>query len=160
MKALRTLLARLRPVQHVARPALGERADALARRAVERLSDDERLRGDLTDDCYGPLLAWVSDLLLGAARRSGDAPDAEAVMEAATASARALVAAVSPAAAGGDVAPVAAALAQAPSTLLTPDARARLLAALPRDLASCPSPGERARRLVTALAGTLPAGTS
>lgn len=31
----------------------------LARAVIERLSEDERLRGTLTDDGFGPLLAWA-----------------------------------------------------------------------------------------------------
>ena len=156
VKVLRRLPPCRRWGRTAARPLPGERADALARRAVERLGDDERLRADLTDDSYGPLLSWLSRLLLATARRREADPDAEAIMEAATAAARVLVAAVSRAAASGDVAPIADALAHAPPELLTPAERARVLAALPRDLAAYPSAGARARRVVEAMAAAPP----
>ncbi|MCL5960857.1 MAG: hypothetical protein M1358_16410 [Chloroflexi bacterium] len=40
-------------------------------RAVERLSDDETLRGDLTDYGFGPLFAVVSELAVARAERFG-----------------------------------------------------------------------------------------
>ncbi len=36
-------------------------AESLAQPAVERLSEDETLRGDLTDDGFGPLLEWAAN---------------------------------------------------------------------------------------------------
>ena len=60
-------------------------AEALAERAVGALLDDETLRGDLSDDGFGPLLEWAANALTAAARQVADAPDAqaEARMEAA-----------------------------------------------------------------------------
>ncbi|MDP9372427.1 MAG: hypothetical protein M3Q65_08250 [Chloroflexota bacterium] len=43
-------------------------AETLARGAVEALLDDESLRGDLTDDGFGPLLAWATGALTADAR--------------------------------------------------------------------------------------------
>lgn len=38
-------------------------------RVVERLAEDEALRGDLTDEGYGPLLAVVADLVVARGER-------------------------------------------------------------------------------------------
>ena len=40
----------------------------LARGAVEQLSEDESLRGDLTDDGFSPLLQWASDAAIAYAK--------------------------------------------------------------------------------------------
>lgn len=51
---------------------------ALARRAVEALLENESLRGDLSDDGFGPLLNWATGALTATAREAGHAPDAAA----------------------------------------------------------------------------------
>jgi hypothetical protein len=48
---------------------------ALAQGAVERLVEDERLRGDLTDDGFNPLIEWGTAALTEAARGVTAAPD-------------------------------------------------------------------------------------
>jgi hypothetical protein len=50
-------------------------AAALAQGPVERLLEDERLRGDLTDDGFNPLLTWGTDALTAVAQGVADAPD-------------------------------------------------------------------------------------
>ena len=50
-------------------------AAALAQGSVERLVENERLRGDLTDDGFNPLLTWATDALTAAAQGMVDAPD-------------------------------------------------------------------------------------
>ncbi len=77
-------------------------AEALAERAVGALLDDETLRGDLSDDGFGPLLEWATNALTAAARQVADAPDAEAEarMEAAGAAVKDTLAAAVQAAGG------------------------------------------------------------
>lgn len=53
-------------------------AESLAQGAVERLMEDEALRGDLTDSGFGPIVAWASNALLDAAQNVADAPEATA----------------------------------------------------------------------------------
>lgn len=53
-------------------------AAALAQSAAETLLGDETLRGDLTDDGFGPLLDWALAALKAAAARAAALPDAEA----------------------------------------------------------------------------------
>lgn len=48
---------------------------ALAKHAVEALLDNEALRGDLSDDGFGPLLNWATGALTATARAAGDVPD-------------------------------------------------------------------------------------
>lgn len=50
-------------------------AAALAQGPVERLMENERLRGDLTDDGFNPLLTWATDALMAAAQGVKDAPE-------------------------------------------------------------------------------------
>lgn len=50
-------------------------AAALAQGPVERLAEDERLRGDLTDDGFNPLFTWGTDALTAAAQGVAEAPD-------------------------------------------------------------------------------------
>jgi len=50
-------------------------AAALAQGAVERLLENERLRGDLTDDGFNPLIAWGTDALAEAAQGVTAVPD-------------------------------------------------------------------------------------
>jgi len=44
-------------------------AETLAQGAVERLVENETLRGDLTDTGFGPIVEWASNALLGAAQQ-------------------------------------------------------------------------------------------
>lgn len=52
-------------------------AMALAQGAVEALLDDEALRGDLSDDGFGPLVEWGTNALKAAAEEIVQSPDAE-----------------------------------------------------------------------------------
>lgn len=53
-----------------------EDAESLAQTAVERLSEDESLRGDLTDDGFGPLLEWAANAAIAYAQNlKSDKPD-------------------------------------------------------------------------------------
>ncbi len=64
--------------------------EALERSAAEQLLDDEKLRGDLTDDEYSPLQAWALDQLHARimAIASPDTPEAETEVEHAVADLR------------------------------------------------------------------------
>lgn len=53
-------------------------AESLAQGAVERLLENESLRGELTDDGFGPIVEWASNALIGAAQDVADAPEATA----------------------------------------------------------------------------------
>lgn len=75
-------------------------AEALARSAAEPLLEDEALRGDLTDEGYGPLLDWATNALTAAAERVATAPDAERRMEDAGAAVKATLQAAVQAAQG------------------------------------------------------------
>lgn len=66
---------------------------ALAQGAVERLLEDERLRGDLTDDGFNPLLTWATAALTSAAQGATD-DTATARMAEAEATTKRLVGAV------------------------------------------------------------------
>lgn len=68
---------------------------ALAQGAVERLLEDERLRGDLTDVGFSPLLNWATAALIAAAQRATGGPeDAAARMSEAEETTKRLVGAV------------------------------------------------------------------
>lgn len=50
--------------------------DAIARQVIERLSEDESLRRNLTDDAFKPILDLVTSLVPAAAERASAQPDA------------------------------------------------------------------------------------
>lgn len=68
----------------------------VARDVVEQLLDDERLRGELSDDGYGPLLDWATVTLIAAAEDAVALrpEDAKLRMEAARDAVRTTMAAV------------------------------------------------------------------
>lgn len=49
--------------------------ETLAQGAVERLVENETLRGDLTDIGFGPIVEWASNALIGAAQQMTADPD-------------------------------------------------------------------------------------
>jgi hypothetical protein len=55
--------------------------DDLANAAIERLVEDERLRGDLTDDGYQPLQDWAIARLQRIAHEAAHHPDPQAAMD-------------------------------------------------------------------------------
>jgi len=91
-----------------------------ARRAVERLSEDEALRGDLTDEGYGPLLGVAAGLAVARAGRFASTDDLYLAL-------RRLLKGAVDAAERSDLSSLAAAAAPA---LIEPDERAALLGAL------------------------------
>jgi hypothetical protein len=74
--------------------------DDWARTAVERLAEDEALRGDLSDAGFGPLLDWGVAAVLAYAAKATDA----AAMERYTGQVRRVIRAAVTAAAAGELA--------------------------------------------------------
>lgn len=72
-------------------PAPAISPDDLANAAIERLAEDEALRGDLTDDGYAPLQNWAFARLQRIAREAVHHPDPRAAMDGYTAQIRAFV---------------------------------------------------------------------
>lgn len=66
-------------------------ADDLANAVIERLTEDEALRGDLTDDGYLPLQSWAIARLQQIAREAAHHPDPQAAMDAYTTHIRSFV---------------------------------------------------------------------
>lgn len=50
-------------------------AESLAQSAVERLTEDEALRGDLTDAGFSPIIEWATNALLKAAQDAANQSD-------------------------------------------------------------------------------------
>src|SRR5262245_596841 len=71
-------------------------AEALAQGAVERLIEDEALRGDLPDVGFSPIIEWATNALVAAAQEAAPLADeeAQARMDAAESSAKRIVRAV------------------------------------------------------------------
>lgn len=65
--------------------------DDLANSAIERLAEDEALRGDLTDDGYLPLQNWAFARLQRIAHEVAHHPDPQAAMDGYAAQLRAFV---------------------------------------------------------------------
>jgi hypothetical protein len=82
--------------------------DDLANPAIERLAEDEALRGDLTDDGYLPLQNWAFARLQRIAHEAVHHPDPQAAMDGYTSQIRAFVQAAVRAAESGDLGDLAA----------------------------------------------------
>ncbi len=138
-------------------PALVLSPGSLARPEIELLAEDEALRGGLTDAGFGPVLDWVTSLVMAAAIRIAGEPEPTPRMEQVGAAARALVRAIVRAAEQGDIHPLSAALAP---PLLTADQARRAQQALSPPGEAETAPDERAplivRRLADAVAGDRP----
>jgi hypothetical protein len=65
--------------------------DDLANAAIERMAEDESLRGDLTDDGYLPLQNWAFARLQKIAHEAAHHPDPQAAMDGYTSQIRAFV---------------------------------------------------------------------
>ena len=78
--------------------------ERIARLVSERLAEDERLRGDLTDDGFGPVLKLVSSLVPTAAERTTVDPHVTNAEDAVSHGARTLTRAIVDAATTGDAA--------------------------------------------------------
>jgi hypothetical protein len=79
------------PVEAPPAPASAVSPDVLANAAIERLAEDESLRGDLTDDGYLPLQNWAIARLQQIAHEAAHHPDPQAAMDGYTAQIRAFV---------------------------------------------------------------------
>jgi hypothetical protein len=125
-------------------------AGDLAQRVAERLSEDEALRGSLTDAGFGPLLDWATNIVTAAAHRTSasGAANADTLSDAARNLLRALV----QAAESGDASSVHDAFSQ---PLFTAEESSTLRGAL----ADLPAQGDadaRAKGLAQALANHVP----
>lgn len=129
---------------------------ALAQPYAERLAEDERLRGSLSDVGFGPVLSWVTELLTAAAQRATTERNAGSMMEQAGDVALDLVRGVVAAAESGQTGDLAAALRP---PLLTADEATRARSAIPAAFARVEDPDAQARAIVSALTAVAP-GTS
>jgi hypothetical protein len=77
--------------------------DDLANPAIERLAEDESLRGDLTDDGFLPLQNWAFARLQRIAHEAAHHPDPQAAMDGYTAQIRDFMQAAVQAAESGDL---------------------------------------------------------
>ena len=77
--------------------------DELANAAIERLAEDEALRGDLTDDGYLPLQRWAFDQVARTAQDAAQHPAPSGVMDAAADAVRETLSAAVAAAESGDL---------------------------------------------------------
>lgn len=77
--------------------------DDLANPAIERLAEDEALRGDLTDDGYLPLQNWAFARLQHIAHEAVHHPDPQAAMDGYTSQIRAFMQAAVQAAESGNL---------------------------------------------------------
>jgi hypothetical protein len=127
--------------------------DDLAAPAIEQLAEDERLRGDLTDDGFLPLQTWAVARLTDIARDAADERHPQAVMQAAAQTLRRFVAAAVAAAEAGR-------LGDLPRQVRAPVVQAqnasRVRAALQR-IVFGPDADANARAIAGALAADVPA---
>ncbi len=72
------------PVSAAADAPAAVAPDDLARPAMERIAEDEALRGDLTDDGYTPLQTWAFARIKAMAGDAAHAADPQSAMDAAT----------------------------------------------------------------------------
>ena len=127
---------------------------ALAQRAFEPISEDETLRGSLTDDGFNPLVEWASQALLSAAEDAAKLPDPDASdrMDSAGEAVKRVMAAVVQAAASRDRGDLLALL-QAPLIARRLPTRARLAVA---EMRLGDDADENAKALTAALSGLHP----
>jgi len=126
-------------------PAESER---IARLVSERLAEDERLRGGLTDAGFGPVLNLVTSMVPSAAIRATSDPNSTNAEDSVSHGARALTRAIVDAASTGDVTGLKPFLDE---PILSGDAAERARAAIADEPQWSESPDERARRLVEIL---------
>jgi hypothetical protein len=127
--------------------------DQIARQVIERLAEDESLRGDLMDDAFKPIIDWVTSLVPAAASRAAPDPDpdeaGEQLNDAARQTVRSLVRVVS----DGDTSSL---RDQLQPPLLTADEAERARQAVPDGPLPGSSAAERAQALIAALKSALP----
>lgn len=158
MIRLRNLFARIRKLRErapvAAPPPETPQVDTepIARSVVERLNEDEMLRGDLTDRGFAPVLNFVTSLVPAAASRAASGSTREDVEEAVSHGARGLARAIVAAAETGDVAALGE---QLGTPMLPADGAERARRSLASGLSSAAGPDERAVAIVAALAASL-----
>jgi len=140
------------PEAAAAEPEVDHDNDAVARQVIERLSEDEALRRNLTDDAFKPILDLVTSLVPAAAARTSTQSDAADQL---SQSARQLVQGLSAAVASGDPSVVSADLLQ---RFMTEDQAAETLRALASRTLPDGSDGERAESLVGTVKSALQRG--
>ncbi len=123
-------------------------AESISRLVVERLSEDEALRGDLTDRGFGPVLSFVSSLIPSAARRAVEQTETGDPDDDLSRSARAFTRAIVRTAVSGDPSAISNSMS---APLFHPDEITRVAQALTRDIDLGTTPDERALRIVEAL---------
>jgi hypothetical protein len=133
-------------------PAADQDNEAVTRQVIERLSEDESLRRDLTDDAFKPILELVTSLVPAAAERASAQPDAA---EDLSQSARQLVQGLSAAVTSGDPSVVSADLL---TRFMSEDEANEALQQLAAGKLSDGSPGERAEALVGSVKAALNRG--
>jgi hypothetical protein len=114
----------------------------------ERLAEDETLRGDLTDNGFGPTLAFVTSLLPAAARQSQSTPDISSPEDEVSRAARGLTREIVAAAESGDMTELQANLA---APMFTARQAALAQEALSQELAQEESADARAQRIIERL---------
>ncbi len=115
---------------------------------VERLSEDETLRGTLTDSGFTPVMGFISALVPPAVERALDESPVDAAEDTVSHAARMLARAVAAAAESGDTTGAVQALTPA---ILPGNALVRARSALPASLPAGATDDERARILVGTL---------
>ena len=140
------------PAARVAEPPVVPEDDAVARQVIERLSEDEALRRNLTDDAFKPILDLVTSLVPAAAARARAQADASDQL---SQSARQLVQGLSAAVTSGDPSVVSADLLR---HFISEDQANEVLRALTSGTLPDSSPGERAEALVGTVKSVLNRG--
>lgn len=122
----------------------------LANPAIERLAEDESLRGDLTDDGWMPLQAWGFARLQALAADAARAPQPDAMMDGLTETVRAALREAVAAAQNGDVTDLVAVI----RPRLVPRAQVEATAAALRALALGPDADANARAIAQTLSSS------
>jgi hypothetical protein len=125
--------------------------DEVTRLVVERLSEDEMLRGNLTDRGFAPVLAFVTSMVPAATRAASSSTGGD-VEEAVSHGARGLVRAIVTAAESGEVQTLAE---QLGPPIFSADAVERARRSITTSLPTTSSPDERAIAIVAALKASL-----
>ena len=127
-------------------------AARVTRLTVERLSEDETLRGTLTDAGFAQVIGFVSGIVPPAVERAMRESTADEAEETVSHAARGLARAITSAAESGDTTGVAQVLTPA---IVAGDAVDFIRSALPATLPDDMTADERARTLVETLSGAI-----
>lgn len=124
----------------------------IARLVEERLSDDETLRGDLTDAGFGPILTFVTSRVPTATRQALSRSTMQQAEDDVSRSARALTRAIVAAAETGDLGTLSE---QLGAPMFSDGETKRVIETLDNRFASLESPEARAERIVEILRSTV-----